>query len=156
MSKQGRIQDLIRGGPQIMTGLKLPFWGLSFVEFWCWGLIFGGQGGAWAPGTPPGSAPAKVLQTTVHLLGRFVFHFLHLSCSLNCIPCELNFHTNCHSYQLDGNSGLLFHNLHILLLHNKKIALKYISIKYFTYLYLYLTYEIYISFTFVTSFARIT
>ena len=54
---QGRIQDLITGGPQIMTGLKLPFWGLSFVEFWCWGLIFGGQGGARAPRAPPGSAP---------------------------------------------------------------------------------------------------
>ena len=23
-------------------------------QFWCWGLIFGGQGG---PGAPPGSAP---------------------------------------------------------------------------------------------------
>ena len=46
------------GGPQIVTGLKLPFWGLSFVEFWCWGLIFGGQGGAQAPRAPPGSAPA--------------------------------------------------------------------------------------------------
>ena len=45
------------GGPQIVTGLKLPFWGLSFVEFWCWGLIFGGQGGGRAP-PPPGSAPA--------------------------------------------------------------------------------------------------
>ena len=43
-----------QGGPQIVTGLKLPFWGLSFVEFWCWGLIFGGQGGP-----PPGSAPAS-------------------------------------------------------------------------------------------------
>ena len=41
LSTQGRIQDLIRGGAQIVTGLKLPFWGLSFVEFWCWGLIFG-------------------------------------------------------------------------------------------------------------------
>ena len=41
-----------QGGPQIVTGLKLPFWGLSFVEFWCWGLIFGGQGGAWVPGPP--------------------------------------------------------------------------------------------------------
>ena len=41
-----------QGGPQIVTGLKLPFWGLSFVEFWCWGLIFGGQGGARAPGAP--------------------------------------------------------------------------------------------------------
>ena len=46
------------GGAQIVTGLKLPFWGLGFVEFWCWGLIFGGQGGARAPGAPPGSAPA--------------------------------------------------------------------------------------------------
>ena len=54
---QGWIQDLIGGGPQIVTGLKLPFWGLSFVEFWCWGLIFGGQGGL-APWGPPGSTPA--------------------------------------------------------------------------------------------------
>ena len=23
------------GGAQIVTGLKLPFWGLSFEEFWC-------------------------------------------------------------------------------------------------------------------------
>ena len=38
------------GGAQIVTRLKLPFWGLSFVEFWCWGLIFGGRGGA---GPPP-------------------------------------------------------------------------------------------------------
>ena len=51
-----------QGGPQIVTGLKLPFWGLSFVEFWCWGLIFGGQGGARAPGPPPpGSAPGMTL-----------------------------------------------------------------------------------------------
>ena len=57
--RQGRIQDLIRGGAQIVTGLKLPFWGLSFVEFWCWGLIFGGRG-ARAPGAPPpGSAPGR-------------------------------------------------------------------------------------------------
>ena len=41
-----------RGGPQIVTGLKLPFWGLSFVEFWCWGLIFGGQEGPGPPGPP--------------------------------------------------------------------------------------------------------
>ena len=41
------------GGAQIVTGLKLPFWGLSFVEFWCWGLIFGGQGGG-ARAPPPG------------------------------------------------------------------------------------------------------
>ena len=55
---QGRIQDLIRGGgPQIVTGLKLPFWGLSFVEFWCWGLIFGGQGG------PPLDPPLMTYRT---------------------------------------------------------------------------------------------
>ena len=46
-----------QGGAQIVTGLKLPFWGLSFVEFWCWGLIFGGQGGGPGPRGPPGSAP---------------------------------------------------------------------------------------------------
>ena len=46
------------GGAQIVTGLKLPFWGLSFVEIWCWGLISGGQGGAGPPG-PPGSAPGR-------------------------------------------------------------------------------------------------
>ena len=58
---QGRIQDLIReGGPQIVTGLKLPFWGLSFVEFWCWGLIFGGRGG---PG-PPLDPPLQLLMAT--------------------------------------------------------------------------------------------
>ena len=41
-----------QGGPQIVTGLKLPFWGLNFVEFWCWGLIFGDQGGPGPPGPP--------------------------------------------------------------------------------------------------------
>ena len=59
ITNQGRIQDLIRGGAQIVTGLKLPFWGLSFIEFWCWGLIFGGWGGAWAPGAPPWIRPCK-------------------------------------------------------------------------------------------------
>ena len=44
-----------------MTGLKLPFWGLSFVEFWCWGLIFGGQGGPRPPG-PPLDPPLTVLK----------------------------------------------------------------------------------------------
>ena len=66
---QGRIQDLIRGGgAQIVTGLKLPFWGLNFVEFWCWGLIFGDQGGGGAgpPGPPPGSAPEDFVQNNVH------------------------------------------------------------------------------------------
>ena len=55
--QQGRIQDLIRGGAQIVTGLKLPFWGLSFVEFWYWGLIFGGQGGGPGPWDPPWIRP---------------------------------------------------------------------------------------------------
>ena len=50
-----------QGGPQIVTGLKLPFWGLSFVEFWCWGLIFGGHGGPGPPGLPPGSTPDILL-----------------------------------------------------------------------------------------------
>ena len=57
-SFQGRIQDLMGGGGgQIVTGLKLPFWGLSFVEFWCWGLIFGGQGGGPGPQGPPWICP---------------------------------------------------------------------------------------------------
>ena len=51
-----------QGGAPDVTGLKLPFWGLSFVEFWCWGLIFGGQGGAGRPGPPPGSAPEVIIQ----------------------------------------------------------------------------------------------
>ena len=45
------------GFDQIVTGLKLPFWGLSFVEFWCWGLIFGGQGGGPGPRVPPWIRP---------------------------------------------------------------------------------------------------
>ena len=59
-----------QGGPQIVTGLKLPFWGLSFVEFWCWGLIFGGWGGL-GPWGPPGSAPGNLTvrkMGTVHAL----------------------------------------------------------------------------------------
>ena len=40
----------------IILGPKLPFWGLNFVEFWCWGLIFGGRGGP-GPRALPGSAP---------------------------------------------------------------------------------------------------
>ena len=46
------------GGVQIVTGLKLPFWGLSFVEFWCWGLIIGGQGGP-GPRGPPWIRPCN-------------------------------------------------------------------------------------------------
>ena len=72
MCHQGRIQDLI-GGAQIVTGLKLPFWGLNFVEFWCWGLIFGDQGGP-GPWGPPGSAPGHDLENPGHLnLFYFIF-----------------------------------------------------------------------------------
>ena len=52
---QGRIQDLIRGGPD-RDRPKTAILGSQFVEFWCWGLIFGGQGGP-GPWGPPGSAP---------------------------------------------------------------------------------------------------
>ena len=31
--KSGADPGFDQGGPQIVTGLKLPFWGLSFVEF---------------------------------------------------------------------------------------------------------------------------
>ena len=58
---QGRIQDLM------IVGLKLPFWGLNFVEFWCWG-IFGDQGGAGPPGPPPGSAPESSIYMLSFLL----------------------------------------------------------------------------------------
>ena len=42
---------------RLFKGLKLPFWGLNYVEFWCWGLTFGCQVGSGPPGPPPGSAP---------------------------------------------------------------------------------------------------
>ena len=42
------LKKMIILGPK---GLKLPFWGLNFVEFWCWGLIFGGWGAG--PRAPP-------------------------------------------------------------------------------------------------------
>ena len=40
----------------IILGPKTAILGLNFVEFWCWGLIFGDQGGPGPPG-PPESAP---------------------------------------------------------------------------------------------------
>ena len=60
-----------QGGPQIVTGLKLPFWGLSFVEFWCWGLIFGGQGGGGpGPRGPPWIRPwLALVNSTVSTAG---------------------------------------------------------------------------------------
>ena len=71
---QGQIQDLIREGPQIVTGLKLPFWGLSFLEFWCWGLIFGGQGGP-GPQGPPWIRPCCTC-SMVHWIKLLVHQYL--------------------------------------------------------------------------------
>ena len=60
------------GGAQIVTGLKLPFWGLSFVEFWCWGLIFGGQGGGpGPPGPPPWICPCSYYTTIISAFDAF-------------------------------------------------------------------------------------
>ena len=41
----------------IILGPKTAILGLNFVEFWCWGLIFGGRGGPGRRG-PPGSLPS--------------------------------------------------------------------------------------------------
>ena len=54
MGIQGRIQDLIRGGAPDRDRPKTAILG---PQFWCWGLIFGGQGGARAPGAPPLDPP---------------------------------------------------------------------------------------------------
>ena len=43
MRSEARLNFLKK--KRLFQGLKLPFWGLNFVEFWCWGLNFGGQGG---------------------------------------------------------------------------------------------------------------
>ena len=43
-----------QGGPQIVTGLKLPFLGLSFGAGASFLVVRGGPG---PPGPPPGSAP---------------------------------------------------------------------------------------------------
>ena len=48
MPSEGRLKFLKK---MIILGPKLPFWGLNFVEFWCWGLMFGG-GGPRPPGPP--------------------------------------------------------------------------------------------------------
>ena len=54
MPSEARLKFLKK--KMIFLDLKLPFWGLNFVEFWCWGLIFGGQGGP-APLDLPLSQP---------------------------------------------------------------------------------------------------
>ena len=60
MPSEARLQFLKK---KIILGPKLPLWGLNFVEFWCWGLIFGGQGGPGPPGTP---WIHPCLSTTIH------------------------------------------------------------------------------------------
>ena len=63
-----------------MTGLKLPFWGLNFVEFWCWGLIFGDQGGPGPRAPPPGSAPGRVI---------ILQHSYHACSILHVLTCAV-------------------------------------------------------------------
>ena len=114
---QGRIQDLIRGGgPQIVTGLKLPFWGLSFVEFWCWGLIFGGQGGGPGPRGPPLDPPLtcvfytqtytassvtdriQLSITSMVLYNQFLMlHFMHDMCDMTQL-CSILFFLLIYNY----------------------------------------------------------
>ena len=50
-----------QGGPQIKTGLKLPFWGLSFVEFLVLGPHFWWSGGGPGPRGPPLDPPLVYL-----------------------------------------------------------------------------------------------
>ena len=51
MPSKARVKFLKK---MIILGLKLPFWGLNFVEFWCWGLIFGAWwAGPLGPPDPP-------------------------------------------------------------------------------------------------------
>ena len=54
MPSKARLKFLKK---MIILGPKTAILGPQFLEFWCWGLIFGGRG-ARAPGAPPGSAPA--------------------------------------------------------------------------------------------------
>ena len=60
----------------IILGPKTAILGLNFVEFWCWGLIFGGQGGR-VPG-PPLLDPA--LRQKV-LAFKLSCRLMHASCS---------------------------------------------------------------------------
>ena len=54
MPSKARLKFLKK--KKIILGPKTAILGPQFVEFWCWGLIFGGQGWPGPPG-PPGSAP---------------------------------------------------------------------------------------------------
>ena len=42
MASEARLKFLKK---MIILGPKTAIPGLNFVEFWCWGLIFGGRGG---------------------------------------------------------------------------------------------------------------
>ena len=72
---QGRIQDLIRGGAPDRDWPKTAILG---PQFWCWGLIFGGQGGGPGPPgpPPPGSAPDMLPKRLVNL-----FEIKHHDCN---------------------------------------------------------------------------
>ena len=84
-SSPGADPGFDRGGPLIVTGLKLPFLGLSFVEFWCWGLIFGGQGGPRPPG-PPLDLPLKSTNKFHHLVNtKSVDNFIALFLDKPCL-----------------------------------------------------------------------
>ena len=50
MPSEARLKLLKK---MIILGPKTAILGLNFVEFWCWGLIFGGQGGPGPPLDPP-------------------------------------------------------------------------------------------------------
>ena len=54
---RGGSRTLIRGGPQIVTGLKLPFWWPQFYRILVLGPHFWWSGGGGPRGPPPGSAP---------------------------------------------------------------------------------------------------
>ena len=53
MASKARLKFLKR---MIILGPKTAILGPKFLEFWCWGLIFGGWGGL----GPPGSTPAYI------------------------------------------------------------------------------------------------
>ena len=61
-SSQARIQDLIRGGAPDRDWPKTAILGPQFCRIFGAGASFlVVRGGAWAPGAPPGSAPASLL-----------------------------------------------------------------------------------------------
>ena len=55
MRSEARLKFLKK---MIILGPKTAILGPQFGEFWCWGLILGGQGGP-GPLGPPGSTPGN-------------------------------------------------------------------------------------------------